>query len=60
VPRTLPRDNSIYSPTLDQAVLTRLIDLEMARQNSRSFRRLCKAVMQVVDAMDQGQTIVTP
>lgn len=53
-------EGRIYKETLDQVAMTRLIDLERARQRSRSFRRLCHAVKQAVNAIDTGQVIVTP
>lgn len=37
-----------YKPTVDQARLTNLIDIGIAQQRSRSFRRLCHAVEQIV------------
>jgi len=37
-----------YKPTVDQARLTNLIDINVAQQRSRSFRRLCHAVEQIV------------
>ena len=49
-----------YKETVDQARLTSLIDLSLAYANSRSFRRLCHAVEQLLDAMDSGLPVVTP
>jgi hypothetical protein len=49
-----------YKETEDQPAMTRLIDIEIVRQRSRSFRRLCHAVEQIVEAIDNGQMIVTP
>lgn len=57
--RHLPPGHS-YKPSQDQAVLTTMLDLELARKNSRSFRRLCHALEQAVSAIDQGLAIVTP
>jgi len=37
-----------YKPTVDQASFTNLIDIRIAQQRSRSFRRLCHAVEQIV------------
>jgi len=37
-----------YKPTIDQARFTNLIDIHVAQQKSRSFRRLCHAVEQIV------------
>ena len=33
-----------YAPTVDQAALTRLIDIDLARNNSPSFDKLCRDV----------------
>ena len=41
-----------YKETTHQPSLSRAIDLDMAHRNSRSFRRLCHALEQLVDAMD--------
>jgi len=45
-----------YRETFHQARLTRLIDLDLASQASRSFRRLCRAVDQLVAAVEAGRT----
>jgi len=37
-----------YKPTVDQARLTNLIDIRIAHKRSRSFRRLCHAIEQIV------------
>lgn len=49
-----------YRPTRDQTGLTHQIDLEVALLNSRSFRRLCHAVEELVNAIDSGTVSVTP
>lgn len=49
-----------YKETLDQAALAAMISLELAFQHSRSFRRLCHAIEQLVEAMDTGSVAVTP
>jgi hypothetical protein len=49
-----------YNETLDQAPLSQAIDLDLARQSSRSFRRLCHAVGELIQAMDEGLIRVTP
>lgn len=50
-----------YRPTMDQAELTRLIDIETIRhQNVRSFVRLENAVDQLVNAIKVGSHIATP
>jgi|GEM_PF-535672 len=59
ITRQLP-EGRIYKETLDQVAMTRLISLESARQRSRSFRRLCHALKQAVDAIDTGQVVLTP
>jgi len=50
----------IYKETVNQPSLSQSIDLNLAQANSRSFRRLCHAVQQLLDAMDSGEPIVTP
>ena len=49
-----------YSPATDQVHLTRLIAPTLARANSRSFRRLCHAIEQILDAVDNNKIVVTP
>lgn len=49
-----------YKETTDQAPLTEHIDFTLAFDRSRSFRRLCHAVVQLVQAMDRGENAVTP
>ena len=53
-------DGRIYKETIHQAAMTKLIDPERVRQKSRSFRRLCHALEQAVNAIDQNLRIVTP
>lgn len=55
----MPRGRA-YKETMDQVPLTEYIDLNLACANSRSFRRLCHAVEELVQAMDTGIVIVTP
>ena len=52
----------IYKPTLHQAGFTTLIDIDLAKQRSRSFRRLCHAVEEIVHESDdpEEKTEVTP
>lgn len=57
--RHLPPGHS-YKPAQDQAVLTAMLDLELTREKSRSFRRLCHALEQAVEAIDTGSVAVTP
>jgi hypothetical protein len=53
-------EGRIYKETLDQAAMTRLLDPVRVRQRSRSFRRLCHALEQAVEAIDSRQILVTP
>lgn len=55
----MPGDRA-YKETEDQGPLTYHIDLELAHLRSRSFRRLCHAVDELVDAIDQRLVAVTP
>ncbi len=55
----MPPDRT-YKETVDQPSLTPFIDLSLAHLNSRSFRRLCHAVEQLLAAMDSGLPVVTP
>ncbi len=48
-------DSRAYKETEDQGPLTYHIDLDLAYLRSRSFRRLCHAVDELVAAIDQGQ-----
>ena len=52
--------NMRYKPTQDQALLTMMIDLQLAKARSRSFRRLCHAVKELVDGVRSGSAKVTP
>jgi hypothetical protein len=49
-----------YKPTEDQADLTYYIDLKLVQSKSRSFRRLCHAVEELIEAVDNGLATVTP
>ena len=49
-----------YKETSDQEHLTHHIDLELVHSESRSFRRLCHAVEELVHAIDNRESIVTP
>ena len=55
----MPQDQR-YRETLDQEPLTHHIDMELAHRRSRSFRRLCHAVEELVDGIDGGEAVVTP
>ncbi|HMY75917.1 MAG TPA: DUF4276 family protein, partial [Blastocatellia bacterium] len=50
----------IYKETEDQEAMTRLLDTTLAKERSRSFRRLCHAVEQALKAIEAGAKIVTP
>ena len=49
-----------YKETTDQVVLTHYMNLELAHDRSRSFRRVCHAVGELVEAIDHGMPVVTP
>ena len=49
-----------YKETTDQEHLTPHIDFGLTHSRSRSFRRLCHAVEELVDAMDGNSLIITP
>ncbi len=49
-----------YKENEDQAPMTKWIDIALAKQNSRSFRRLCHAVEEMLAAIDSGEAVVTP
>ncbi|MDX2139335.1 MAG: hypothetical protein SF123_14720 [Chloroflexota bacterium] len=49
-----------YKETQDQEKMTALIDLTATTKASRSFRRLCHAVEQLLIAVDKDGKNVTP
>ena len=53
-------DDRAYKETEDQEPLTYHIDLETTHDKSRSFRRLCNAVGELVYALDQQTVVITP
>lgn len=55
----MPRDKS-YKETVDQAGLSYFIDIEHTRRRSRSFRRFCHAVEELVEGVNLGERAVTP
>lgn len=55
----MPRNRS-YQETRDQETLVHHIDLTLTHDQSRSFRRLCHAVEELVSAMDSCDATVTP
>ena len=57
--RRMPRDQG-YKETSDQKNLTHRIEMDMTYRRSRSFRRLCHAVEELVEAIDKSEAIVTP
>ncbi len=57
--RQFPAERA-YKETLDQAPMTHLLDIVLARERSRSFRRLWHAIEQALVAIDKSQVVVTP
>ena len=57
--RYMPRGMT-YKETQDQAPFTAKIDIGLAASRSRSFRRLCHAIEELVSGMRSGQASVTP
>ena len=55
----MPQDRG-YKETSDQENLTHHIDMELTHSKSRSFRRLCNAVEELVRAIDESEAVVTP
>lgn len=53
--RRLPK-NQPYSPTRHQASFSAVMDLEMARQGSSSFRKLCRDVQRLVTTMQASES----
>ena len=49
-----------YGETEDQEPLTHHIDMELTHSRSRSFRRLCHAVEELVRGIDESEAVVTP
>lgn len=49
-----------YDERRDQLPMTRLINPVLARDKSRSFRRLCHAIEQIIEAIDNNTVVVTP
>ncbi len=49
-----------YRQIFDQSMYTRKLDIELARIRSRSFRRLCHAIEEIVTSVANEQCIVTP
>lgn len=44
-----------YNPTIHQKLFTSLIDIELAYENSRSFRRLYHAIEQLLEAAERDE-----
>ncbi len=59
ITRCLPHGRA-YKETLDQLAMTRLLDIGQAHANSRSFRRMCKAIIELCTAIETGTVEVTP
>ena len=57
--RRMPRDQG-YKETSDQEPLTQHIDMDLTYRRSRSFRRLCHAVEELVEAINGSEAVVTP
>ena len=57
--RHMPQDKG-YKETLDQERLTHHIDMDLTHRRSRSFRRMCHAVEELVKAIDGGEVVVSP
>jgi hypothetical protein len=49
-----------YKEVRDQAQYTQAVDIELAWQRSRSFRRLYHAFEEVIDAYNHGGTVISP
>ena len=49
-----------YKETIDQICLSRLVDIDLTRQRSRSFRRLCDAVQCLATQIERGEKGITP
>ena len=49
-----------YKPTVHQNDLTHHIRLDLVYVQSRSFRRLCNAIKELIDAVDEGRDLVSP
>ena len=52
--------NQRYRETRDQEPLTYHIDVDLTHRRSRSFRRLCHAVEELVEGIDGAEAMVTP
>lgn len=49
-----------YKPTIHQAQYTEIMDISITGQKSRSFRRMHHAIVEILEAWNNGVTIVTP
>lgn len=49
-----------YKETEHQLLMTRLLDLKLASDSSRSFRRLCSAMDQILMSIGESAIAVTP
>lgn len=58
--RALTDKDTPYQETTDQPALASMIDIDLVRERSRSFRRLLDAVSGIADAVEAGRPRVTP
>lgn len=49
-----------YRPTRDQLLVTDAANWNIVKEKSRSYRRLCSAVRQIVDSVNSETFVVTP
>ena len=54
------RDQASYRETIDQTNMSQLLELDDLFDKSRSFRRLVDALTELITAIDDGMTPVTP
>ena len=52
-------DGQAYKETTHQVSFSRLIDLDLVHRNSRSFRRLCHSLEQLLLALDSSRILST-
>lgn len=53
-------DGLTYKETKDQVRFSATMDMDAAYETSRSFRRLCNAVDELVQFVDAGEVVTTP
>jgi Domain of unknown function (DUF4276) len=59
-PKRWIKERMHYHETTHQLELTRLMDVDIAKVNSRSFRRFCHAVEEILEASVAQTNTVTP